>query len=256
MKRYLINLLAGLSGMSLARRLGAVILAGALACTLTVSPALARGPGRAPVSMNRTFRPGASIGRRPQPSRDFRDRSRRVQERRHRHTRPGRRHHGHHHHHRHHHHYHHLGRSFGQSESPSEPPSDSPYASGGGDSGGYPDYAATSPGRDSYDGDEEEDGEADDERGEPQWPLALRILPPGPETAALREHVSSLVAMAECQAAGGDTDPVLLKALSADVRRLQQLLAERGDLLPVSGTAVDDARHFLNHLSESTAGPR
>jgi hypothetical protein len=226
--KFLMNLLAGLSGMSPVRRLGTAVLVGAMACVLAVSPAFARAPGRASRPARHTVCPRMGSGRRPHASRGSMRRSGRMSERRHHHH-----HHRHRHHrHRHRHHHHHRGQGSGQDQFPP----DSPYGSASGDSGGYPDYAAT-PGRDSYDDDEDDDDEPDDdddEGSELQWPLALRILPPGPETTALREHVSSLVAEAERQAADGEADPRLRKALAADVRRLQQLLAERGDLLPVS----------------------
>jgi hypothetical protein len=126
----------------------------------------------------------------------------------------------------------------------------------GADSGGSPDFAATAPDDDPDDGDDDEEDEPEEDVKGLDWPLALRILPPALETGPLREHVTSLAAKVERQAASGEVEPRLLKALSADVSRLRQLLAERADFLPVSQTAKDDARRFLRQLSESATGPR
>jgi hypothetical protein len=119
-----------------------------------------------------------------------------------------------------------------------------------------PDFAATTPDDDPDDGDDDEDDEPEDEVRELEWPLALRILPPALETGPLREHVTRLAAEVERQAAAAEVEPRLLKALSADVSRLRQLLAERADFLPVSQTAKDDARRFLRQLSQSPTGLR
>lgn len=123
------------------------------------------------------------------------------------------------------------------------------------DSGDSPDYVAEAAVRDSDDGDDDEDDGRDDEP-ELEWPLALRILPPALETGPLREHVTRLVTEAERQAEDGKVEPRLVKELSDDVGRLQRLLAERAYALPVSQTAIEDARRFLSHLQEFATAPR
>jgi len=82
------------------------------------------------------------------------------------------------------------------------------------------------------------------------WPLALRILPPAPEAAELRRSIESRAA--ELQA--GKADDRLVRDLNRDLDRLTTLLAEKGDRLPVSDQATNDARTFLRKMREALKG--
>jgi hypothetical protein len=82
------------------------------------------------------------------------------------------------------------------------------------------------------------------------WPLALRILPPGPGVSYLRQQLDARAAEVQRQAGAGQVDPALLRGMSRDVADLQALLADRGDFLPVSQQATNDARLFLRKLQD------
>jgi hypothetical protein len=83
------------------------------------------------------------------------------------------------------------------------------------------------------------------------WPLALRILPPGAETQALRQAIDARLAEAWRQATAGRADPSLVRALDRDVDRLGRLLAERADSLRTSRQAIDEAESFLVRLKDT-----
>lgn len=83
------------------------------------------------------------------------------------------------------------------------------------------------------------------------WPLALRILPPGLQTRDLRAQLDARAEEVRRQAASGRVDPDLLRQASRAVDRLGGILADRGDTLPVSGQATTDARQFLRDLRDA-----
>jgi hypothetical protein len=83
------------------------------------------------------------------------------------------------------------------------------------------------------------------------WPLALRILPPGLEARDLRARLDARAGEVARQAAGGRVAPDLLRQANRDVDRLAALLADRSDALPVSRRATTDARLFLRRLRDA-----
>jgi hypothetical protein len=80
------------------------------------------------------------------------------------------------------------------------------------------------------------------------WPLGLEILPPALETKALRDQIDKVsdTLLEELQA--GRSSPSLVSQLKEDVDELQALMRERGDFLPVSDQAIEQASHFLHRL--------
>jgi hypothetical protein len=83
------------------------------------------------------------------------------------------------------------------------------------------------------------------------WPLALRILPPGLETSDLRKRIDARAAELQREAAGGQMDATVLREANRDVDRLGALLADRGDFLPVSQQATTEGRQFLERLRDA-----
>jgi hypothetical protein len=84
-----------------------------------------------------------------------------------------------------------------------------------------------------------------------EWPLALRILPPGLETRDLRYRIDARAAELQREAAAGRVDAGVLREANRDVDRLGVLLAERGDFLPVSQQATTEGRQFLQRLRDA-----
>jgi hypothetical protein len=85
------------------------------------------------------------------------------------------------------------------------------------------------------------------------WPLALRILPPGVETQALRQDIDARLTEARRQAIAGRPVSHLVRALDHDVDRLGRLLRERADSLGASRQAIDEAHSFLARLKDTIA---
>jgi hypothetical protein len=83
------------------------------------------------------------------------------------------------------------------------------------------------------------------------WPLALRILPPGPETRDLRRQIDARAAEVQRQATAGPVDPGLLKEMSRDVDRLREMLADKADRLSLPEQSKTDARQFLRKLRDA-----
>jgi hypothetical protein len=99
----------------------------------------------------------------------------------------------------------------------------------------------------------DEDDEEDEDEPALQWPLGLRILPPGPEVAELRGEVDALVKLALRQAESGKVRPQLVKRIHRDLATLERLLEERADRLPASGYTIREARRFLKDLNDMVA---
>jgi hypothetical protein len=83
------------------------------------------------------------------------------------------------------------------------------------------------------------------------WPLALRILPPGPETTQLRQQIDQLVSDIGREAADGHVKPTQFEELNRNLAELRRYWADRGDLLPVTREAIDEGRHFLRKVQEA-----
>jgi hypothetical protein len=85
-----------------------------------------------------------------------------------------------------------------------------------------------------------------DEDGKMEWPLALRILPPAEETAALRGEIENSMR------GGGKASNEACLAIA----RLQRLLARNADRLPVSSESVAQAKRFLRNLNAAAQASR
>jgi hypothetical protein len=83
------------------------------------------------------------------------------------------------------------------------------------------------------------------------WPLALRILPPGPETTRLREQIDQVVSEIGRDAAEGHAKPGRFQELNRDLEELRRLWAARGDLLPLSRDAIAEGQHFLRKVQDA-----
>lgn len=88
-------------------------------------------------------------------------------------------------------------------------------------------------------------------KGGLDWPLALRLLPPG--TRTLRQQIDARAGEVQRQAAVGMVDAGLLRDVSRDVGQLREVLADREDRLPVSAQATADARQFIRKLRDALA---
>jgi hypothetical protein len=84
--------------------------------------------------------------------------------------------------------------------------------------------------------------------GRVDWPVALRILPPGLETKALRESLDARVAQLQTQGGDGKADAGLVKEAKGDLNKLDELLADRDGLLPVTQDAMGQAKDFVRKL--------
>jgi hypothetical protein len=88
----------------------------------------------------------------------------------------------------------------------------------------------------------------------PSWPLALRILPPGEESQALRQEVEGWFGLAMKQAASGPVSPQVLTEAELAITRLQRLLVRQADRLPTSADSVTQGKDFLRHLKSVLRG--
>jgi hypothetical protein len=80
------------------------------------------------------------------------------------------------------------------------------------------------------------------------WPLGLRILPPALETEALRREVETFLRAALKGLGTGKAPASALNEARLDIGRLQYLLAQHADQLPVSSYTVTEAAHYLRRL--------
>jgi hypothetical protein len=80
------------------------------------------------------------------------------------------------------------------------------------------------------------------------WPLALRILPPGPEVTRLRQRIDNRVSNVMRDSASGHLDSSEFQQLERDLDALGRLWAARADYLPVSQEAIEEGRHFLRRV--------
>jgi hypothetical protein len=86
------------------------------------------------------------------------------------------------------------------------------------------------------------------------WPLSLRILPPAEETQALRQEVETFLRAALKGLGSGKAPAAALHEAQRDIARLQRLLADHADQLPVPPYTVTQARRFLRHLEVFAQG--
>jgi hypothetical protein len=84
-----------------------------------------------------------------------------------------------------------------------------------------------------------------------EWPLALRVLPPGPEATQAREQIDQLLAEARRESASGQVKPALVEDLRRAVKELRRLWADRGENLPLSAEAINAGRDFLRRLDRA-----
>jgi hypothetical protein len=83
------------------------------------------------------------------------------------------------------------------------------------------------------------------------WPLALRILPPGPEATRLREDIDRLAAEVRTEAESGHVSPTLFEEIRKDLSELNRLFAARADYLPVSRDALEEGQRYLRTVREA-----
>jgi hypothetical protein len=84
--------------------------------------------------------------------------------------------------------------------------------------------------------------------GRLDWPLGLRILPPGEKTVLLRNQIDALLGMAAIQSARGPVNPKLLQEASKAVNELHSLLREKRTAFEASFT-YNEADRFLDKLA-------
>ena len=84
--------------------------------------------------------------------------------------------------------------------------------------------------------------------GRLDWPLGLRILPPGEKTVVLRNQIDALLGMAAIQSAQGPVNPKLLHEASKAVNELHSLLRDKRMAFEASFT-YNEADRFLDKLA-------
>ena len=89
------------------------------------------------------------------------------------------------------------------------------------------------------------------DQGRIRWPLAVKALPPGPQTLELRRQLEAHLQVLATELLAGRSDPRLVRAANEIVDTLQARLVDRGYLL-ASGT-YDDGVQFLKKLHKALA---
>jgi hypothetical protein len=90
-----------------------------------------------------------------------------------------------------------------------------------------------------------------DAQGGLDWPLALRILPPGPQVRSLRQQIEASAAELQRQTSAGQVNPALIRQLNRDVDALSDLLADRAGALPISQQGIAEGGQFLQRLRDA-----
>lgn len=85
--------------------------------------------------------------------------------------------------------------------------------------------------------------------GQLAWPIGLRILPPDPQTQGLRRDIETGLTSAVQQAASGQDTAQSVKRTHEDIRRLRQVLNEKG--FKLSDGMVGEAKRFLTRLERA-----
>jgi hypothetical protein len=84
------------------------------------------------------------------------------------------------------------------------------------------------------------------------WPLGLRILPPAPETQALRQQIDALLQSAAAQQAkNGRVNPRVVQELNATVGKLQVLLRRDDERRTLPLEVHNEAERFLKKLKDA-----
>jgi hypothetical protein len=84
-----------------------------------------------------------------------------------------------------------------------------------------------------------------------RWPLALRILPPGPDATRLRDHIDQLVKEVRREAPNDQVKPDALEQVEQDIQKLRRLWSARAAYLPVSQEAIEEGQQFLRKVREA-----
>jgi hypothetical protein len=84
-----------------------------------------------------------------------------------------------------------------------------------------------------------------------QWPLGLRLLPPGSETKALRDQLELSLYFAATQAAEGQVNGAFTDLGLEAVRDLRQLLRPRAGAMPAN--TYMEAMRFLDRTEHGLA---
>jgi hypothetical protein len=84
------------------------------------------------------------------------------------------------------------------------------------------------------------------------WPLGLRILPPAPETQALRDEIDGLLQTAAAQKAkDGRVNPRVVQELNAAVGKLEGLLRKDDERRNLPLEVHNEAARFLKQLKDA-----
>jgi hypothetical protein len=83
-----------------------------------------------------------------------------------------------------------------------------------------------------------------------EWPLGLRILPPGAETQALRGEVETFIKLALLQERSGKVNRKLVSKVERDLKKLRRFLDENVDRLDVPPETIREAKRFLRRLRD------
>jgi hypothetical protein len=91
-------------------------------------------------------------------------------------------------------------------------------------------------------------------RGELDWPLGLRVLPPALETQPLRDKIEAEVAIVLDRAEDGKSATASVRQANRDIERLRTLLNDRAVTVPLTEHAVQEAQSFLRRLQARLKG--
>jgi hypothetical protein len=80
--------------------------------------------------------------------------------------------------------------------------------------------------------------------GHLDWPLGLRVLPPGPQTREIRQHIEELLQ----QGAQGNAQAA--EETGKALGKLRQYLAAAADNGKLAPNTIDEARQFLGRLDD------
>ena len=85
--------------------------------------------------------------------------------------------------------------------------------------------------------------------GRLDWPLGLRILPPGEKAEELRKQIEALLRMAANQSPEGKVSPQVLQETANAVEELHDMLRKKKSAFEASYT-YNEADHFLDKLAQ------
>jgi hypothetical protein len=90
-----------------------------------------------------------------------------------------------------------------------------------------------------------------DAQGGLDWPLALRILPPGPQVRSLRQQIDASASEVQRQTGSGQVNPALIRQMNRDLNTLNDLLADRAGALPISQQGIAEGGQFIQRLRDA-----